>query len=135
IAVLCALAAVLALRSLHRMLADAPTAVDVVLVVLGIAALLPLVPAVRAFAHGRSRARLMSEGRLAAARHEAAAGREHSHTAMGYALAVLLSAALVWFVTANDGAIATPFLRWEFLKSRFVNVTKAFWVNLAFAVG
>jgi polar amino acid transport system permease protein len=135
VGVLCALAAVLALWSLHRMLEGPPAAVDAVLVVLGAAALLPLVPAVRAFAHARSRARLLAEGRLAAARHAAAAGREDAHTGMGYALAVLICAGLIWFTTANDGAISTTFLRWEFLESSFVNVAKAFWVNVEVAIG
>jgi polar amino acid transport system permease protein len=129
------LAAGLALWSLHRMLGDPPAAVDVALLVVGAAALLPLVPAVRAVGHARSRARLLSEGRLADARHEAANGREHAHTAMGYALAVLICAALVSFVTANDGAVSRTFLRWEFLESSFANVTAAFWVNVEVAVG
>ena len=132
---LCAVAAGLALWSLHQMLDGPSAAVDAVLVLAGAVALLPLVPALRALGHARSRARLVAEGRLAAARHEAAVGREHAHTGMGYALAVLLCAALVWFVTANDGAIATTFLRWEFLESSFVNVAKAFWVNVEVAVG
>ncbi|WP_199506402.1 amino acid ABC transporter permease [Geodermatophilus sp. TF02-6] len=132
---LCALAAALALRSLHSMLGNPPAAVDAGLVALGAVALLPLVPAGRAFGSARSRSRLLAEGRLAGARHEAASGREHAHTAMGYALAVLLCAALVWFATANDGAISTTFLRWEFLQSSFANVLKAFWINVEVAVG
>jgi polar amino acid transport system permease protein len=135
VGVACAVAAVLALRSLHRMLEGPPAAVDAVLLALGAAALLPLVPAGRAFAHARSRARLLAEGRLAAARHAAAAGREDAHTGMGYALAVLICAGLIWFTTANDGAISTTFLRWEFLQSSFSNVAQAFWVNVKVAVG
>jgi polar amino acid transport system permease protein len=135
VGVLCALAAALALWSLHQMLGSPPAAVDAALVAMGAVGLLPLVPAVRAFAHARSRARLLTEGRLAAARHEAATGREHAHTGMGYALAVLIGAALIWFATANDGAISRTFLRWEFLKSSFANVSEAFWVNVQVAVG
>lgn len=135
VAALCALAAGLALRSLHRMLDGPPAGVEALLVALGIVALLPLVPAVRAFGDARTRGRALAEGRLAAARHEAASGREHSHTAMGYALAVLICAGLIWFSTANDGAVTTTFLRWELLTSSFANVALAFWVNVRVAVG
>ncbi|WP_211297352.1 amino acid ABC transporter permease [Geodermatophilus tzadiensis] len=134
VAVLCALAAALALWSLHRML-EPPAAVDALLVALAVVALLPLVPAVRAFGDDRRRARHLAAGRLAPARHQAASGREHAHTAMGYALAVLICAGLVWFTTANDGAITTTFLRWEFLRSSFANVLDAFWINVEVAVG
>ncbi|MDK3255580.1 amino acid ABC transporter permease [Blastococcus capsensis] len=135
IAALCALAAVLALWSVDRMLDGPPAAVGAALVAVGAGALLPLVPAVRAFGNARSRARLLAEGRLAAARHEAAAGREHAHTAMGYAVAVLILAMLISLTTANDGAITTTFLRWQFLQSSFLDVLGAFWVNVKVAVG
>jgi polar amino acid transport system permease protein len=135
VTVLCALAAGLALWSLHRMLGDPPVAVDALLLALGAAALLPLVPAVRAFGDDRRRTRFLAEGRLAAARHQSASGREHAHTAMGYGLAVLICAGLVWFTTANDGAITTTFLRWEFLEASFANVLEAFWINVEVAVG
>jgi polar amino acid transport system permease protein len=132
---LCGLAGVTALLSLRDMLDDPSAVVTSVLVLLGLATLLPVVPSVRAFGYARRRADLMSRGELAAARHASAVGREHAHTGMGYALAVLICAGLVWFATANDGAISSTFLRWEFLKSGFWNVTQAFWVNIKVAVG
>jgi polar amino acid transport system permease protein len=135
VAVACAGAAALALWSLHQMLGGPPPAVVALLAVLAATALLPLVPAVRAFGHGRSRARFLAEKRLAAARHEAATGREHAHTAMGYALAVLICAGLIWFTTANDGAITETFLRWEFLEASFADVLAAFVINVEVAVG
>ena len=135
VAVASALAAALALVSLHQMLGNPPVAVVALLAALGATALLPLVPAVRAFGHARSRARFLAEGRLAGARHEAATGREHAHTAMGYALAVLICAGLIWFATANDGAITETFLRWEFLQASFADVLAAFVVNVEVAVG
>jgi polar amino acid transport system permease protein len=135
VTVLCAVAAATALWSLHAMLGSAPVAVDVLLVALAVAAALPVVPVVRSFGHARRRAALLAAGELAPARHEAAIGRERAHTGMGYALAVLISAGLIWFATANDGAITRTFLRWEFLEQSFVNVTKAFWINVKVAVG
>jgi polar amino acid transport system permease protein len=134
VTVLCALAAALARRSLHDML-EPPAGVTVLLVALAVVALLPVVPALRAFGDDRKRGHALAEGRLALARHEAASGREHAHTAMGYGLAILICAGLVWFTTANDGAITTTFLRWEFLRSSFANVLDAFWINVEVAVG
>jgi polar amino acid transport system permease protein len=134
VTVLCGLAAVLALRSLHRML-EPPAGVTALLVALAVVALLPVVPAVRAVGDDRKRSRALADDRLAVARHEAASGREHAQTAMGYALAVLICAGLVWFTTANDGAITTTFLRWEFLQASFADVLDAFWINIEVAVG
>jgi len=54
VTVLCGLAAALALWSLHRMLVP-PAGVTALLVALAVVALLPLVPAVRAFGDDRKR--------------------------------------------------------------------------------
>lgn len=135
VAVLCTLAAVSALGSLARMLPGAGQGVTLLLVVLALAAALPLVPALRAFLPARRRNQLLAKEDLPAARQAAANGRELSHTAMGYALAVLICAALVWFATANDGAISQTFLRWEFIQVAWQHVTSAFLVNVKVALG
>lgn len=135
VTVVCALSSVASLRSLHEMLGKPSLPVTVLLGLLAVAAVLPVVPALRAFGSAKVRAQRLAGGELASARHAAAAGREHAHTGMGYALAVSIIAALVWFATANDGAITSTFLRWEFLKSGFWDVTKAFWVNIRVAAG
>lgn len=134
-AVAAAVAAGLALRSLHDMLGDRAAWVTAVLIVLGIAALMPLVPAVRAAAAIPRRSALLDQGKLSQSRHESAVGREHAHTALGYALAVVLCAGLIWFTTTNDGAITKTFLRAEFLQASLEDVTRAFWVNIKVAVG
>ena len=54
---------------------------------------------------------------------------------MGYALAVLVVAGLIFFATANDGAVAHTFLRGEFISLAWADVAKAFWVNVRVAVG
>ena len=54
---------------------------------------------------------------------------------MGYALAVLVVAGLIFFVTANSGAVAHTFLRGEFISLAWADVAKAFWVNVRVAVG
>lgn len=135
VTVLCAAAAGSALMWLHALLDSPPLGLTAALVALGVAAVLPVVPAVRAFGDARGRAELLRRGELAAARHAAAVGRERANTAMGYALAVLIGAGLLWFATANDGAISRTFLRWEFLRAGFWDVTKAFWINVQVAVG
>jgi polar amino acid transport system permease protein len=127
--------AAVALRSVHEVIGDPPLLVQLLLWVAGIAALLPVVPAVRAAGTVRERARLVSAAEFAPARSVAATGRERASTAMGYALAVLLVAALVLFATANDGAVSRTFLRWEFIQESWRDVTVAFWVNIEVAVG
>ena len=54
---------------------------------------------------------------------------------MVYALAVLVVAGLIFFATANDGAVAHTFLRGEFVSPAWADVAKAFWVNVRVAVG
>lgn len=124
-----------ALLSLHAMLGGPGALVTAILVVLAVGAFIPVVPAVAGLAKARSRRDRLATGDLPGARREAAAGHEHSTVAMGYALAVVIAAALVWFVTANNGAIAHTFLRWSFIEQSWVDVTKAFWVNIRVSVG
>jgi polar amino acid transport system permease protein len=130
-----AIAAVLALRSLHGMLGERPVWVSALLLVLAVLALLPLIPAGRAVAVIPRRGELLAQGELSQSRHQTAIGREHAHTALGYALAVMLCAGLIWFTTTNDGAITRTFLRAEFLQASLRDVTTAFWVNIKVAVG
>jgi polar amino acid transport system permease protein len=134
-AVAAAVTAALALRSLHDMLGDRAAWVSVLLLLLAACALMPLVPAIRAVAAIPRRSALLKQGELSHSRHQAAMGREHAHTALGYALAVVLCAGLIWFTTTNDGAITRTFLRAEFLQASLEDVTKAFWVNIKVAVG
>ena len=123
------------LASLHEMLDDPSTVVTCVLVVVGVATWLPVVPALASLRGARTRARLVGADDIVAARHTAALAREAAATALGYAVAALILAALVALVTANDGAISTTFLRGEFIEQAWSDVTKAFWVNIRVAVG
>ncbi len=139
LAVLVALAAatgaVASLWSLHELLGDPSSAVTALLALLAGAAVVPVALGLWAFGSARRRADHAADGRLAAARHAAATGREQAFTAMGYAFAVAILASLVWFTTTSDGAITTTFLRWEFLRSSFSVVAQAFWVNVRVAAG
>ncbi|MBO9521778.1 MAG: amino acid ABC transporter permease [Nocardioidaceae bacterium] len=124
----------LALHSLHAMIEHPAAWAQALIWLLAVAACLPVVPAVRALLAAPQRTRLVAAGDLPGARASAADGREHATVAMGYALSVLIGAALVWFVTANDGAISHTFLRWTFIDQAWSGVTKAFWVNIRVAV-
>lgn len=125
---------VLGLRMVHD-LTSGSGLVTVVLWVVAAACFLPVISATRALLTASHRQRLMKAGDLTNARQVAANGREHAATAMGYALAVLIIAALLAFVTANDGAISRTFLRWDFIEQAWWGVTNAFWVNVRVAIG
>ena len=125
-----------ALLGLHDLIGpDVPALVLVLLGATGLAAWAPVWPAVSALLAGRRRAALVQQGDVVRARHAAATGRESARTAMGYALAVVVVAGLIFFVTANSGAVAHTFLRGEFISLAWADVAKAFWVNVRVAVG
>lgn len=130
-----AVLAALALRSVHNLVTDPSVALTGFLWVLGLVCCLPMVPAALALSAIPRRRRLTRNDELPAARQVASVGREHATTAMGYALAVVIGASLLSFVTANNGAIAQTFLRWEFIAESWSSILSAFWVNVRVAVG
>ena len=123
------------LASLHEMLDNPSVVVTCVVIAVGAATWLPVVPALGGLRAARTRTRLIGADDVVAARHVAALGRESAATALGYAVTALILAALVALVTANDGAISTTFLRGEFIEQAWNDVAKAFWVNIRVAVG
>lgn len=134
-AVLAAVAAHVAIGSIADLAPRrTPLLTALVWVVTALAAL-PLVSVVAAVRRGRRRARWLAAGDLAAARAEAASGREQASVALGWALAVLLTAALLAFVAASDGAVAQTFLRWEFIESTWRPVAEGFWINIQVSLG
>jgi polar amino acid transport system permease protein len=129
-------AAAASLVALHRLTGpDSPTALSVVLVCLGCVAWLPLWPTARAVAASRKRQTLLEQSDLTVARHTSALGREAARTGMGYALAVFILAVLLAFAVTNDGTVAHTFLRGKLISSSWMDVTRAFWVNVRVAVG
>ena len=125
-----------ALLALHDLIGpDVSTLALLILGALALAAWAPAWPAVSALLAGRRRAALVLEHDVVRARHTAATGRESARTSMGYALAVLVVAGLIFFATANEGAVAHTFLRGEFISLAWADVAKAFWVNVRVAVG
>lgn len=123
------------LLSVHSLLSNPGNGVTAILAVLAVAAFVPVIPAARGLAKVRIRRELIAAGDLPGARRESAAAHEHATTAMGNALAAIIAGGLLWFVTANDGAITRTFLRWSFIEESWVGVTKAFWVNIRVSVG
>jgi len=134
VAVVAAACAALALASLRGLSAHPSALLTAVIALAAIACCLPIIPAVRAFGINGRRTRALAAGELARARQAAAAGREQANVAMGWSLSVILLAALASFITANSGAVAHTFMRWQFIEDSWWDVTKAFRINVEVAV-
>lgn len=134
VAAVSAVLAGLALNSLRSLGTSTSTGLAIVLVVVGLAGCIPLINAARAFGSAVQRARHYAAGDMPAARRAAAAGREHATTALGWSLSVLVLAGLAGFLTANHGAIAHTFLKWDLIKVSWWAITKAFWMNIQVAI-
>lgn len=106
----------------------------IVAIVLLLATLVAWVPAIRAFGLARRRATLLAGGELVAARRIAARGRELGLIAMGYAATSVVIAAVLWFVLANNGGVASTFFSVHPITESFVSVLKGFWTNVWVAV-
>ncbi len=104
-------------------------------VVLWLMSWLPLIPAVQAFNKTLKCKAALQNKDIVSARHHAALGREAALTSLGYSTAIIVLAALVAFVSTNDGAIARTFLRPEFIAQAWSDVLSAFWVNVRVAFG
>jgi polar amino acid transport system permease protein len=126
----------LVLRSLDGALGERrPGWVAALLVLLGVAAFLPLWPAVASVAMARRAQAAWRRGDVVLARRTAAAGRVSALTALGYAFAALLVAGGITFAATNDAAVARTFLRPDLISESWRQVSAAFWVNVKVAVG
>ncbi len=104
-------------------------------VVLWVVAWAPLIPAIQALLKSRKANALLQSQDVVAARHHAALGREAALTSLGYSAAILVLAFLIAFVSTNNGAIASTFLRPSFIAQAWNDVVAAFWVNIRVAIG
>ncbi len=129
------LCATAALWALHALVTVPPVWLGAAFVAGSAAAFLPLIPAIRAAVSAVRRNALQRQGNLPDARIAAAVGRDHATVAISYSVAVLLCAAGIGFVSANDGAVAETFLRMEYIQEFWWDVAAAFWVNIRIAVG
>jgi polar amino acid transport system permease protein len=112
-----------------------PAWVAVLLVVLGVAAVLPVWPAVASVVTVVRARQAWARQEPVAARRKAAAARVRALTGLGYAFTALLVAGLIAFAAANDGAVTRTFLRPDLIKESWRQVSAAFWVNVKVAVG
>jgi polar amino acid transport system permease protein len=102
--------------------------------VLVVGSLVAWVPAIRAFPAARQRASLLRDDRLVAARRIAAKGREDALVSMGFAASVLIIAAILLFVLANNGGVAHTFFALDPIRQSFKQVLQGFWTNVWVAV-
>jgi polar amino acid transport system permease protein len=100
------------------------------MVVLVLASLAAWVPAVMSFGYARRRASMLGEDNLVGARRTAARGRELALIGMGYAATALVVAAILVFVLANDGGVASTFFARDPIQQSFKDVLKGFWTNV-----
>lgn len=110
------------------------TASTVVGIVLVIATVGAWVPAFQSFALARKRSTLLAEDKLVAARRVAAKGREHALVSAGYAATSVVVAAVLWFVLANSGGVASTFFSLKPIRDSFGDVLRGFWTNVWVAV-
>jgi polar amino acid transport system permease protein len=103
------------------------TIVAVVLVALSLVA---WAPAVMSFGYARQRAQLLREDNLVGARRISARGRELALTGMGYAAATLTVAAVLIFVLANKGGVASTFFARQPIQDSFKDILHGFWTNV-----
>jgi polar amino acid transport system permease protein len=115
--------------------ADRPPWVAGLLILLGIAAVLPVWPAVASVVTAVQARRAWAGQDRVLARRTAAAARVRALTGLGYAVAALLVAGLIAFAAANDGAVTRTFLRPDLIRESWRPVSAAFWVNVKVAVG
>ena len=102
---------------------------------LWLAGWVPLIPAAQALSRARKSGALLRSQDVVGARHHAALGREAALTSLGYSAAIMVLALLIAFVSTNNGAIASTFLRPSFIAQAFSDVLAAFWVNVRVAIG
>jgi polar amino acid transport system permease protein len=103
---------------------------DAVLVLLGLAAALPIGPGTRSLRLAGRVKRALAGGDLIAARVAAAASRDLAWTALGYAGAQALLVMVVQFVIINNLAVGRTFFLLPLIASSFSLILKASWINV-----
>jgi polar amino acid transport system permease protein len=100
------------------------------LVLLGIGALYPFVPALRSLRLARQARRAIAGGDLVAARVAATASRDASWISISLAVALLVLLAAIQFLIANDLAVGRTFFLLPLMSETFPLIVKAFWTNI-----
>jgi len=99
-------------------------------VLLVVASLYPLRPALLAFAGDARRSRLLKDDQLVPARRAGAAAREEAQIAMGYAAAAVIVGGLLLTAFANSGSVAHTFFDRSAWQQAFPEMIRAFWINI-----
>jgi polar amino acid transport system permease protein len=121
------------LRDMHAALVtlevDSPAA-SAVLVLLGLASVLLMVPAARAMRLARGAIAALQASDLIAARVQAAASRNLAWIGIGFAAALAVILVTVQFFIANDLSVSRVFFSLPLIQDSFFLILKAFWVNI-----
>lgn len=106
----------------------------VVALILLLAALYPLWPTIQGFLGAGRRAKLLGDKQVVAARRTAARGREDAAIGVGYGVAIIIVAGVLWVAMTNKGAVADTFFRVDAWGKSFDQLIHAFWINIWVAV-
>jgi polar amino acid transport system permease protein len=121
------------LRDLHAALAtlkqNGPL-VSTLIVILGLAALYPAIPWIRARKAAVESRRALASSDVIAARIAAASARTEVWICIGYAAAQALILLLIRFFIANDLAVTRIFFLLPQIQNSFYLILKAFWINI-----
>jgi polar amino acid transport system permease protein len=103
---------------------------DALLLIAGLAALFPLIPAARGRKAAREGRQALGNGDVIAARLATAAARTFIWITFGYAAAQILILLLIQFFIANDMAVSRIFFLLPQIASSLYLIFKAFWINV-----
>lgn len=103
---------------------------DAILLVFGLAALFPAIPALQSRRAAGETRRALAASDLIAARVAAAYSRTQVWLSVGYAAAQVLILLLVKFFIANDLAVSRVFFLLPEISNSIYLIFKAFWVNI-----
>jgi polar amino acid transport system permease protein len=123
-------AMLLDLRAALVTLESGGTAADAALVLLGLAAALPLASGMRGLRLAGRAKRALADGDLVAARVAAAGARNLAWTSFGYVGAQALLVVLVEFLIANNLAVSRTFFFLPLIESSLSLILAAFWTNI-----
>lgn len=100
------------------------------LLLLGVASLVLMLPAIRGLRLARQANRALAGGDVIGARVAAAAARDLTWIALGFDGAVVLVLLVIQFFIANHLAVSRVFFLLPLIGSSFLLILKAFWINI-----
>jgi polar amino acid transport system permease protein len=128
--VLCSWGTLRDVRAALATLGEGGSLADALLLLLGIAALFPLVPVLRGRKAAQRARRALTAGDLSGARVATASARTLVRIAFGYAAAQVLLLLLIQFFIANDLAVSRIFFLPTQIANSFYLILRAFRINV-----